>query len=429
MAEEDKLDMAAGGDKSNVAEEGVNLRTGMTEDETILIEALRVLGIQPKIDTPEQLVRLTHVFSEPKDVKPTVPTGGGLGAIPKTPRQQPMPGQQPSPGVDDTQSVDNRQQPSTGVDGTQQVDRRPEPAPRGGIYNYPKLSIFYGEKGKGEVTWESFKFEVESFLAEKVFTPEQILIGMRRSLKGAANDNVRRLGPGVSLDVVMDDLETAYGNVESRQTVTLKLYTCKQAPDETVDGFAARLEEIFGQAATIGIVDKSDRGILKESLHRGLRAELRQESRCLLKQTSTYEEFKREVRKIEAQVEELKNLERKPGKAAVTIQKEKTDVEELGNEIKEIAKKLNDRIDALEKGQTSGDRIYGGGRGRQLGQGRFNRGKYVPKRPTGSSTFTPTCFYCKAKGHLKRDGPELKGGPVCFKCREKGHIQKNCPKE
>ena len=72
-----------------------------------------------------------------------------------------------------------------------------------GTYHFPKLPSFYGEENKGEVSWASFKFELKALQAEKVFSEEQILQGIRRALKGNASDIVRRLGIGVSVGEVI----------------------------------------------------------------------------------------------------------------------------------------------------------------------------------------------------------------------------------
>lgn len=71
---------------------------------------------------------------------------------------------------------------------------------------------------------------------------------------------------------------------------------------------------------------------MKETLHSGLKPELRQESRCLLRQISSYDEFKKEVRKIEAQLEEPP-ADRKPSKAAVNVQKEKAEQDTCTKEL------------------------------------------------------------------------------------------------
>ena len=77
--------------------------------------------------------------------------------------------------------------------------------------------------GKGEVTWSTFKFEVEGLMSGK-FTPEQILLGIRRALKGEAGDRIRRLGSGATLDYVMKQLENDYGTLESKESIMKQLY-------------------------------------------------------------------------------------------------------------------------------------------------------------------------------------------------------------
>ena len=59
-------------------------------------------------------------------------------------------------------------------------------------HQYPRISTFYGEDNKGEVSWPTFKFEVEALITENIFTEEQILLSIRRAAKGNASDVLRR---------------------------------------------------------------------------------------------------------------------------------------------------------------------------------------------------------------------------------------------
>lgn len=72
------------------------------------------------------------------------------------------------------------------------------PVPKTGTYHLPKLSTFYGEEGKGEVKGITFKYEVESLLIDRDFSDEQIMLGIRRTLKGSAGDKIRRLHPALT---------------------------------------------------------------------------------------------------------------------------------------------------------------------------------------------------------------------------------------
>ncbi len=103
-----------------------------------------------------------------------------------------------------------------------------------GGHHYPRISTFYGEENKGEVSWQTFKFEIESLKVEGVFADEQILLGIRRAVKGNASDILRRLGTGVSIHAVMDKLESTFGNIECEEIALRKFYACQQESTETV---------------------------------------------------------------------------------------------------------------------------------------------------------------------------------------------------
>lgn len=131
-----------------------------------MIQALRLLGVKPKIESPEQMVRLSEVLGggvkeEEIDTKPMMPLKLDTGARPKTPRVS-TPHTLHQPDFEEHIRTDRGTTPSDNHESTHRS------------YSYPKIAIFYGEKGKGEVTWETFKFEVESLLAEKYFSRVQI---------------------------------------------------------------------------------------------------------------------------------------------------------------------------------------------------------------------------------------------------------------
>ena len=86
-------------------------------------------------------------------------------------------------------------------------------------HHYPRISTFYGEDNKGEVSWPTFKFEVEALISENIFTEEQILSGIRRAVKGNASDVLRRLGIGVGIEEVMEKLKNTFGSIETEEII------------------------------------------------------------------------------------------------------------------------------------------------------------------------------------------------------------------
>ena len=304
-----------------------------------------------------------------------------------------------------------------------------------GGHHYPKLSLFWGEE-KGEVNWDTFKYEVNALMAEGSFTNEQIMFGMRRALKGKAAEKVRHFGPGVDPEFVLDKLDSDYGSVEDSQTAMKKFYMCEQKSSESVESFATRLEELFYKAVELKAFRVTDTDILKKSFHSGLRKDLKQMSVYQFDRIVSYDDFKRELRKIESEIKTETSEDKKTCKPVVNSSTKEN------SEYAQILKQINERMDKLERSKTEpkeeerqiwysrrgfgrGGRWAGGARGTGDPRGR-GRGNYRPTRPYGSGTFAPTCFICKKKGHVQRNCPTITEQFVCTNCMEKGHSRKDC---
>lgn len=342
----------------------------ISEDDLKLLEAFHALHVKPKIESPDDLVSfMKHFGKEVEDPH-------GKGAIPKV--------------------------PATIVTG----------------HNFPRISTFYGEDGKGEVNWLTFKFEVDSLKIERIFSDEQILLGIRRAVKGNASDILRRFGTGVGIREVLDKLESTFGSIESEEIVMRKFYACQQDATESVVAYASRLEEIYARAVALGGVKKGNDKVLKRVLYQGLIPQIKQLAFNKCDLIDDYDIFKVEVRKIEADLT-LEKDSKKKCHAAVNVDKEKSEM----TEIKELLQKLNSRIDRLEQDKEERntnqyDTYYRGNRAerrgsfrnrsqdqnRGYGGNRMRRG-YQPTRQTGTNTMTPTCFQCGNKGHFARNCP------------------------
>lgn len=87
----------------------------------------------------------------------------------------------------------------------------------GALYHFPKLSIFSGEDNKGKVSWPASKYEIQTLTAERTFSAEQIMLGVRRALRRTASDIIRRLGIGVGIGDVMIYLESTYAMLDTNR--------------------------------------------------------------------------------------------------------------------------------------------------------------------------------------------------------------------
>ena len=124
-----------------------------------------------------------------------------------------------------------------------------------------------------------------------------------------------------------------------------------------------------------------------------------------------YDEFKREIRKINSSMEESSSTEHKKAcKAAVTVDSHTKDI----TEIKDLLMKLNERMDKFEKvketrntqqsqGFYNNSRTRGRGyRDRNRGRGFRGRGNFRQQRLISSQNFQPTCWTCNKKAIYKR---------------------------
>ena len=79
--------------------------------------------------------------------------------------------------------------------------------------NIPKLSALSGERAKGEVSFEQWSYELQTL--RKTYSDSALQEGIQHSLRGAAANTVRNLGPNVPLDTIIKKFTIMYGNVKS----------------------------------------------------------------------------------------------------------------------------------------------------------------------------------------------------------------------
>jgi len=115
--------------------------------------------------------------------------------------------------------------------------------------------------------------------------------------------------------------------------------------------YTTRLKQLFEKAVELRGLQDSDKDILlKQVLHASLRRDLKQMSVYQYDKTASYDEFMRELRRLESEQPAAATSvsETKLCKPAVAEKKD-TDPE-----LKTLLQKLNDRIDALENRKTEG---------------------------------------------------------------------------
>lgn len=405
--EEGKLGMATGG-------VGVTSPETISEEEKKLIDLFRTMRMDPGLGkSPEELTKLlTDIeerLHEKKEAKPLLipPEVKPIVTLPGTYLSTSL-------GANVTETTPSTRD-RTDISGTPPVTTAVH-SKHGGYYQFPKLSFFYGEENKGDVTWTTLKFEIESLISEGVFSEEQILLGIRRSVKGTASDIVRRLGTGVTPREIIKKLDSTYGNIESKESIMRKFYSCTQGSDP-VNIYASKLEEIYSQAITLGAISRGSDEILKQVLYQGLNVELKHIAQYKNDIITDYDRFKIELRKLESEMKSP-DTDKKQTKTCHVAQKTQQEEEKSElKELKEIVQQLHNKIDQLQKEKSEHQNefsppTYGTGRKFYRSSNspfRMNRGQRRGdyqrrfRRPLGSTTFRGACHRCLERGHMAKD--------------------------
>ena len=111
--------------------------------------------------------------------------------------------------------------------------------------NIPKLSAFSGERAKGEVSFEQWSYELQTL--RKTYSDSALREGIQCSLRAAAADTVRNLGPDVPLDTIIKKFTIVYGNVKSFDLLMQDFYRAEQGEEESIPSFGTWVEGLLSQ--------------------------------------------------------------------------------------------------------------------------------------------------------------------------------------
>ena len=168
---------------------------------------------------------------------------------------------------------------------------------------FPRLSIFFGETGKGEVTYQTWKYEIQCLQTEKKYLEDQILMAIRRSAKGETANILRRLGVKACINDIVKKFNSTFGDIDSPELIMKKLYAAEQGPTESLITYAAQIEELFAQAVEVKALDPEQETVLKSVFYQELRQPLKQFGNLKFETIKDYDRFKIEMLKKESELE------------------------------------------------------------------------------------------------------------------------------
>ncbi|XP_033752164.1 uncharacterized protein LOC117335976 [Pecten maximus] len=266
----------------------------------------------------------------------------------------------------------------------------------------PRLPVFSGD-GKGDVTYDLWRYEVES-LQKEDFTKDQIAAAIRRSLRGEASRIAMRLRPGTPVSELLLKMESIYGTVDKPESVLATFYSARQGKDEDVTTWGCRLEDLLSKACQKHPFPVEEQnGMLREMFWSGLVGHLKDTTGYLYETIKDFDQLRVAVRRVEKDKDKRREEGTKatPAKAAVD---QKSQFDELKGMIHQLAGEVEKLRD--NPGRPIPPR----------GQGQYGNPKHHSDRKSAQIPNT--------QENRRRDNPTDE--PVCWRCNQPGHLRIGC---
>ena len=316
----------------------------------------------------------------------------------------------------------------------------------------PKLSTFFGEQGKGEATYDLWRYEVDS-LRKSTFAPHIIDLIIRRSLRGDAAKVAMRLGPEATLDQLLNKLEGNYGLSIQHDRLMEEFYSAKQQANEDVTTWANRLEDLLYKASRQKLVRPEDiNDKLCSMFWSGLNPKLRETSGHLHFMIKEFEKLKAAMREQEADFKQ--NMKPQPAKMITSYGDDNTQpeltsmVQQLIADVKELKQERDARYSNYPSYNNGNNSNFRGNNNRQYrGNNRRpnnfqrdnNRSNYQNQNQTAYGHQQQYNFNTQRQqqhyenqrqqgysSNQNRQGFTNDGIPICWRCGQEGHKAYGC---
>ena len=279
--------------------------------------------------------------------------------------------------------------------------------------NIPKLSAFSGERAKGEVSFKQWSYKLQTL--RKTYSDSALKEGIQCSLRGAATDTVRNLGPDVPLDTIIKKFTILYGNVKSFDLLMQDFYQADQGEEESIPSFATQVEGLLSQIwdrFPDKLTHLEEQRLLKDHLVHGCKKSIQDSVKyCFANLHIDYMHSLRNAKKQRMRIKwvnEPRQAQQKPRQQlAKQLKYQQHKIDTLVRQVKNL-------VSAVKSARVSSKGAMAGGYGRQP-QNTWrggSRGRGLPTQTPPESTPQP-----------RARNPQLDQGADCiFKCWQCGEV-------
>lgn len=260
----------------------------------------------------------------------------------------------------------------------------------------PRISLFSGTAK--DTAFDLWKYEVNCLISENTYSPEEILLAIRRSVKDNAARVLMHMGKGVTVQNIITKFDSVFGSIDRGQSLLSAFYSAKQEVSEDVTTFASRLEDLLSKAVEAGYVKPTDtNSMLCSSFYTGLNSQLKSISGYKFEKYTSFDELLVEVRRLESE------FPPKPTHVKSMSTQKDEQIEKLTGMVNQLRSEVRQFQSRYE------DRGHFSGRGRSFQRGyqgrRFNSNNRYRQRQTHEQTQSQsdkvTCYRCGQEGHVR----------------------------